>query len=178
NLIRTKYPKIPRRVSGYNLDDLLPENDFHVARALVGSECTCVIVLEAKLRLVHNPPQRTLVVLGYKDIYLAADHVPEIMPFGPIALEAIDGNLVNDIRQKNLHVRDLSLLPEGDGFLLVEFGADTRKEADEKARGMMDALKKKSGAPNMKLYDDKKQESLVWEIRESGLGATAFVPGK
>ncbi|HEY3930647.1 MAG TPA: FAD-binding and (Fe-S)-binding domain-containing protein [Candidatus Koribacter sp.] len=178
NLIRTRYPKIPRRVSGYNLDDLLPENDFHIARALVGSECTCVIVLEAKLRLVHNPEHRTLVVLGYKDIYLAADHVPEILPFGPIALEAIDGNLVNDIRQKNLHVRDLSLLPEGDGFLLVEFGADTRNEADEKARGMMDALKKKSDAPNMKFYDDKKQESLVWEIRESGLGATAFVPGK
>ena len=177
-LIRTRYPKIPRRVSGYNLDDLLPENDFHVARALVGSECTLVIVLEAKLRLVHNPSQRTLVVLAYPNIYEAADHVPEIMSFKPIACEAIDGNLVNDIRQKNLHVRDLSLLPDGHGFLLVEFGADTRQDADDQARRMMDALKQKPNAPNMKLYDDKKQEKLVWEIRESGLGATAFVPGK
>ena len=177
-LIRSKYPKIPRRVSGYNLDDLLPENDFHVARALVGSECTCVIVLEAKLRLVHNPTHRALVVLGYPNIYEAADHVPEIMGYKPIALEAIDGNLVNDIRQKNLHVRDLSLLPQGQGFLLVEFGADTRKDASDKAEGMMSALKQKQNAPNMKFYDDKREEALVWEIRESGLGATAFVPGK
>jgi FAD/FMN-containing dehydrogenase/Fe-S oxidoreductase len=177
-LIRSKYPKIPRRVSGYNLDELLPEAGFHVARALVGSECTLVTVLEAKLRLVKNPSHRALVVLGYSDIYIGADHVPEIMGFGPIALEAIDGNLVADIRKKNLHVRDLSLLPEGHGFLLVEFGGDTRAEADDKAHRMMEALKSKSDGPNMKFYDDKREEALVWEIRESGLGATAFVPGK
>ncbi len=56
DLIRARYPKIPRRVSGYNLDQLLPENGFHVARALVGTEGTCVTVLEAKLRLIHSPP--------------------------------------------------------------------------------------------------------------------------
>ena len=178
DLVRSKYPKIPRRVSGYNLDELLPEAGFHVARALVGSECTCVIVLEAKLRLVHNPSHRALVVLGYPNIFEAADHVPQIMGYGPIALEAIDGNLVNDIRQKNLHVRDLSLLPQGAGFLLVEYGGDSREEANNKATRMMDALKKETNAPNMKFYDDKREEALVWEIRESGLGATAFVPGK
>ncbi len=178
HLIRAKYPKIPRRVSGFNLDELLPEAGFHVARALVGSESTCVIVLEAKLRLVHNPSHRSLVVLAYRDIYLAADQVPDILPFGPIALEAIDGNLVADIRKKNMHVRDLSLLPDGHGFLLVEFGGDIREEADDKAQRMMEALKRKPNAPNMKFYDDKREEQLVWEIRESGLGATAFVPGK
>src|ERR1700752_2341649 len=63
-LIRARYPKIPRRVSGYNLDQLLPENGFHVARALVGTEGTCVTVLEAKLRLIHSPQHRTLVGMG------------------------------------------------------------------------------------------------------------------
>src|SRR5205814_3910348 len=82
--IRKRYPKIPRRVSGYNLDSLLPENKFNVAQALVGSEGTCVMVLEAKLRLVYSPPARTLVVLGYDDVYNAADHVLEIMKTGPI----------------------------------------------------------------------------------------------
>src|SRR5437867_1319423 len=67
--IRRRYPKIPRRVSGYNLDSLLPEDGFNVAKALVGSECTCVIVLEARCRLVYSPPSRTLVVLGYEDIF-------------------------------------------------------------------------------------------------------------
>ena len=58
DLIRAKYPHIPRRVSGYNLDQLLPENGFNVARALVGTEGTCVIVLEAKLKLIQSPQHR------------------------------------------------------------------------------------------------------------------------
>src|SRR5205814_3176328 len=57
--IRARYPRIPRRVSGYNLDDLLPERGFHVARALCGSEGTCVTVLEAQLHLVPSPPMRS-----------------------------------------------------------------------------------------------------------------------
>ncbi len=69
-LIRAKYPNIPRRVSGYNLDQLLPENGFNVAKALVGTEGTCMIVLEAKLRLIESPQIRSLVCLGYSDTYL------------------------------------------------------------------------------------------------------------
>src|SRR5207253_878928 len=63
SLIRSRFPDIPRRVSGYNLPELLPESGFHVARSLVGSECTCVLVLGATVRLVHNPPARALLVL-------------------------------------------------------------------------------------------------------------------
>jgi FAD/FMN-containing dehydrogenase/Fe-S oxidoreductase len=178
NLIRERYPKIPRRVSGYNLNELLPENKFNVARALVGTEATCVMVLEAKLRLVYSPPARTLVVLGYPDVYSAGDHVPEVLEFGPIGLEGIDDRLVSYMRKKHLHMRDLRLLPEGKGFLLVEFGGENKEEADAKAMKMMARLKTKPNAPSMKLYDDKEQEDTVWEIRESGLGATAFVPGE
>ena len=54
-LIREKFPRIPRRVSGYNLDELLPENGFHVARALVGSEGTCMTVVSATLNLRASP---------------------------------------------------------------------------------------------------------------------------
>src|SRR5204863_7493325 len=87
DLIRDRYPKIPRRISGYNLDWLLPENGFHVARALVGSESTCVLVLEATLRLVPSPPARSLFVLGYPDVFQAADDVPFVLESGPMALE-------------------------------------------------------------------------------------------
>src|SRR6266849_8959438 len=76
--IRQRFPNIPRRVSGYNLNFLLPENGFHVARALVGSEGTCATVLEATCRLVESPPERVLLVVAYPDIYQCADHVPEI----------------------------------------------------------------------------------------------------
>src|SRR5207237_2593824 len=94
--IRARFPKIPRRVSGYNLDQLLPENGFHVARALVGTEGTCVTVLEATVRLIDSPPARTLLVLGFSDAYLAADHVPEIMDHQPIALEGFDLTLIEN----------------------------------------------------------------------------------
>lgn len=175
--IRERYPKIPRRVSGYNLDQLLPENGFHVARALVGSECTLVTVLEAKLRLVHSPPSRSLLVLGYPDVYEAGDHVPEILGHHPIGLEGLDDHLISFMKKKKKHVEDLELLPSGKGWLLVEFGGDNKDESDQRARDLMDALKKSHNPPSMKLYDDKKQEKHIWEVRESGLGATAFVPG-
>src|SRR5581483_8657732 len=68
-LIRARYPKIPRRVSGYNLNELLPENGFNVARALCGTEGTCVTVLDAELRLVPSPPERSLLVLGYPSVF-------------------------------------------------------------------------------------------------------------
>jgi FAD/FMN-containing dehydrogenase len=93
-LIRERFPKIPRRVSGYNLDDLLPENGFHVGRALSGSEGTCVAYLEATMRLVHRPPFRTLVVLGFDDIAAAGDHVPEVLKHPVTGLEGMDSATV------------------------------------------------------------------------------------
>src|SRR5947207_15875267 len=94
DLIRERYPKIPRRVSGYNLDDLLPENGFHIARALAGTEGTCVTVLEAVVRLVDSPPARSLLALGYENIFQAADHVPEVLRYEPIGLEGVDRLLI------------------------------------------------------------------------------------
>src|SRR5947209_808416 len=175
DLIRAKYPKIPRRVSGYNLDELLPENGFNVARALVGSECTCVVVLEAKCKLVYSPPSRTLVVLGYDDIFDAADDVPRLLEFKPIGLEGVDDRLVEDMKAKNLNIRNLALLPKGKGWLLVEFGGESKEQSDANARKMIEKL---PPSISHKLYDDKREEKLIWGIRESGLGATAFVPGK
>jgi len=182
SLIRERYPQIPRRVSGYNLDQLLSENGFHVARALVGSECTCVTVLEATTRLVYSPPARTLLVLGYPDVYTAADHLMEVLAYQPIALEGMDDRLINDVRRKGLHPEGLALLPEGGGWLLAEFGGETREEADARARKLMEELGRRQGAinraPSLRLLDSLREGRMIWQIRESGLGATAFVPGK
>ncbi len=178
DLIREKFPNIPRRVSGYNLPWLLPEHGFDVAKALVGSECTLAFVLEATVRLVDSPASRSLLVLGYPSVYEAADHVMEIVDAGPIGLEGIDEHLVENMRRKGLHMGEIQFLPEGKGWLLVEFGDDTKAASDAKAIAAMARLKMRRATPTMKLYDDLEQERLVWEIRESGLGATAFVPGE
>ncbi len=177
SLVRERFPKIPRRVSGYNLDELLPENGFHVARALVGTEGTCVTVLEATLRLMHSPPCRALVGLGFTDAFVAADHVPALLQYKPIGLEGFDALIVDFMREKNLAANDLPLLPEGRGHLLVEFGGESREEAVTQAQAMMEACKKFSSHPNARLYSEE-EAARVWHVRESALGATVFVPGQ
>jgi FAD/FMN-containing dehydrogenase/Fe-S oxidoreductase len=178
DLIRARYHDIPRRVSGYNLDDLLPEKGFHVARALVGSEGTLVAVLEATVRLVYSWPGRALVLLGYPDVYAAADHVPEIMAHGPVGLEGLDDKLIGFNERKDMNLKKLRLLPEGGGWLLVEMGGHDKAEAGEKARRLVEDLKNADHPPNIKVFTDEEEAEKIWAIRESGLGATANVPGE
>jgi len=178
DLVRARFPKIPRRVSGFNLDYLLPENGFHVARALVGSEGTCVSILEATLRLVPSPPARALLVMGFADVYLAADAVPLVVEYGPIGLEGIDELLVSHTRKKKLNAKGLALLPPGGGWLYAEFGADTVAEAEAQAGRLMTALGGRPDPPAMKLFRDAAETQHVWSVRESALGATSFVPGE
>jgi FAD/FMN-containing dehydrogenase/Fe-S oxidoreductase len=178
DLVRQRFPNIPRRVSGYNLNFLLPENGFHVARALVGSEGTCVTILEATCRLVESPPERVLLVVAYPDIYQCADHVPEIMAHKPIGLEGFDDLLVSYTRMKAINSEGLALLPEGGGWLMVEFGAETAREAESQARSLMQALTRGPQPPSIRLYTGKQQIKRVWEVRESALGATSHVAGE
>jgi FAD/FMN-containing dehydrogenase/Fe-S oxidoreductase len=177
-LIRARYPDIPRRVSGYNLPELLPENGFHVARALVGTESTCAITLEATVRLVASPQHRRLVVLGYPDIYTAGDHIPEVLEFGPVGLEGMDVRLIEYMRQIRLNIDKLHLLPDGGGWLIAELGADTPEEVDAKVDRMVARLRKAPHPPSIGRYHDPHDERAIWEIRESGLGATAYPPGQ
>jgi FAD/FMN-containing dehydrogenase/Fe-S oxidoreductase len=176
--IRTGFPDIPRRVSGYNFPALLPENGCHIARALVGSEGTCVTVLEATVRLVLSPSSRVLVVLGYPDVYTACDHMPEILEHKPIGLEGFDDRLVEDMRKKGLKLEDVALLPHGRGWLLVEFGADHLDAAKEQAQGLMDVLQGQGNPPDMQFFEDTAQQRAIWQVREAALGATALVPGE
>jgi len=172
--IRARYPKLKRRVSGYNLDQLLPENGFNVARALVGSEGTCVTVLGATVKLVASPPGRVLLVLGYPDIFAAADAVPEISAFGPIAMEGLDREIIGGLKARHLCTDDIALLPAGDAWIMVEFGGATVADAAAQARALMAHLAESAGAPGMALIDDVKQQARIWSVRETGASATAL----
>jgi FAD/FMN-containing dehydrogenase/Fe-S oxidoreductase len=173
DLIRARFPQIPRRVSGYNLDDLLPER-FNVARALVGTEGTCVTILEAKVKLIPSPQHRALVGIGYRDAFVAADHVPEILGFQPIGFEGFEGSIVDGLRSKG--APKLDLLPDGRGIVLVEFGADDPAHARHLAQQLMDRLQQVPDAPNTRLYTPAEARD-VWHLRESGPRAAAFAPG-
>jgi FAD/FMN-containing dehydrogenase/Fe-S oxidoreductase len=175
DLIRARYPQIPRRVSGYeNLDQLLPENGFNVARALVGTEATCVLILQAELNLVPSPQQRVVTIVGFPDVFAAADAVPAILKHKPIAVEGIDAMLVDFITRKHLHPDDLNMLPDGKGWLVVEFGADSEDEADKQANAALDEFRK--NGHEGQVLDDKTHEQKIWELREAALAATAHVP--
>src|SRR5579875_2485655 len=173
-LIRTRFPQIPRRVSGYNLDELLPERGFHVGRALVGTEGTCAIVLEAKVRLIHSPQHRVLVGLGYEDAFLAADHVPEVLEFKPIGLEGFEASIIDGLKKKGSP--NLDLLPKGRGYLLVEFGSDDLGQAQSLALRLIDRLKQLTDPPDIRLYSQREAQA-VWRVREAGPRGALFTPG-
>jgi FAD/FMN-containing dehydrogenase/Fe-S oxidoreductase len=177
DLIRQKFPNIPRRVSGYNLNYLLPENGFHIARALVGSEGTCATVLEATCRLVESPPQRVLLVVAYPDIFQCADHIPEIMAHKPIGLEGFDDLLVYYTRTKGANPEGLALLPEDGGWLMVEFGGQNLPEAESQAHALIKSLNRGPNPPSVRLLAGQ-QAKRIWEIREASLGVTSHVPGE
>ena len=180
-LIKSRYPRIIRRVSGYNLDRLIPNEQgmVNIARALVGSEGTCVTILEAQVTLIYSQPKRVVLVLGYPDVFHAADHVMDVLEFKPIALEGIDQRLYANIRKKGgLHSEHLRLLPEGRGWLMVEFGAATQEEARGTAEKLCQKLKSGLNPPSMKLLATEHEQRNLWDVREAALGATAFVPGQ
>jgi FAD/FMN-containing dehydrogenase/Fe-S oxidoreductase len=177
DLVRRRFPKIPRRVSGYNLNFLLPENGFHVARALVGTEGTCVSVLEATCRLVESPPERALLVIGYPDIFQTADHVPEVMSHKPIGLEGIDEMLLEYTRRRGINAEGLALFPPGGGWLLAEFGGQTAAEAEAQATALMNALSRSANPPSIRLCS-KNEAKHIWTVRESALGVISHVPGE
>ncbi|MFL5785269.1 MAG: FAD-binding and (Fe-S)-binding domain-containing protein, partial [Bacteriovoracaceae bacterium] len=176
--IRDHFPRIPRRVSGYNLNELLPENKMNLAKALVGSESTLVTILEAKIRLLEKPKVRGLIVLGFREIEEAADEIAFLDRLNPMGLEAVDELLRRSIEEKHINEAGLVELPKGNAWLLLEFGADSDRELRHIIDKSLVKIKR-----HLKLPDDqihvvlkKEDQELVWKVRESGLGATARMP--
>ncbi|WP_330323625.1 FAD-binding and (Fe-S)-binding domain-containing protein [Streptomyces pseudovenezuelae] len=175
--IRRGYPKIPRRVSGYNLDSLLPESGFDVARALVGSEGTLVTVLHAELDLVPVPAYQSLLVLGYDDICSAADDVTHLLEHcNPGQLEALDGRMAQLMREEGAYLESLDALPEGDSWLMLQFGGDSQEEVDEQAHALLRAVGRTEKDATVAFSDDPEREQRMLRAREAGLGVTARPP--
>lgn len=173
-LIRTKFPTIKRRVSGYNLDQLLPENGFNVARALVGTEGTCALTLRAKVRLVKSPAKRVVLVLGFPDIYVAADAVPEYQRFSPIAIEGLDRAIIRGLQARHLAQAEIDLLPAGDAWVMVEFGSDSLEDAVAQAEQAAAYFQERPTGPRPSTWviSDPVMQKRMWSIRENGASAT------
>ncbi|MEV0842432.1 FAD-linked oxidase C-terminal domain-containing protein [Actinocatenispora sera] len=175
--IRSGYPDIPRRVSGYNLDSLLPEHGPNPARALVGSEGTLCAVLHAEIELVPVEAADAILVLGYDDICAAADDVPAILAHGePSQLEAIDDRMAQLMREEHAYLDSLDQLPAGNSWLLIQFFGDDKEDADRKATDLVAALGRSTDDERVALSDDTVREQEMLKAREAGLGVTARPP--
>ena len=183
DLIRKKFPpvtQVPRRVSGYNLDELLPERGFNVARALVGTEGTCATALEVTLMLTPALLKRVTVVVQYDELPEAATDIGEIVQWKPIGLEAVDHQLFEHEKLEHMEEKGLEELPRsGKGsWLLIEFGGDSQDEVREHSHRFRDWMvgKKHYASDRIRVFEDDKTSKLIWKVREGGLGATAFPP--
>ncbi|MCK1817600.1 FAD-binding oxidoreductase [Streptomyces sp. XM4011] len=166
-LLRTGFPELPRRISGYALDELLPERGRDWARAFTGSEGTLAVLTEATVRLVESPPARVLAVLGYPDESAAAEAAPGLLPYQPLTVEGMAGDLVGDTAR--------AALPRGGAWLFVEMGGAGRAEA-EAAAGHLVRAAGADGATGHTLVTDPAGQRLLWRIREDASGTATRLP--
>lgn len=165
SLLRTEFGRFDRQVSGYSLEHLLPENGRSLTRALVGSEGTCVVVLGATVRLVEQPHDPVLVVLGYPTMIHAADAVPALLAHRPGSIEGLDARLVDAVRELRGDA-SVSDLPDGGGWLLVEVSGESLADSLDRARAVM----RDSGAIGSRIFADATTARPIWRIREDGVG--------
>ncbi|MDX6326276.1 MAG: hypothetical protein QOK15_2630, partial [Nocardioidaceae bacterium] len=158
-VVRTRFGRFSRQVSGYAMEHLLPENGRSLDRFLVGSEGTLAVVTEATVRLVEDTPHRVLAVLGYPSMAEAADAVPALLTHRPVACEGLDHRITAMVPTR-------PPLPHGSGWLLVETTGDTSAEAVARAEGVV----ADSGALDARVVADVPEQLALWRIREDGAG--------
>nr|WP_241267067.1 FAD-binding and (Fe-S)-binding domain-containing protein [Streptomyces scabichelini] len=161
-LLRTGFPDLPRRISGYALDALLPEKGADVARSFCGSEGTLGVLTEAVVRLVEAPRARALAVLAYADESAAASAAAGLLPFGPLTVEGMAADLV----------RADAGLPRGGAWLFVETGGDTATEA----RARADAIVRAADVVDSLVVTDPAGQRTLWRIREDASGTATRMP--
>jgi FAD/FMN-containing dehydrogenase/Fe-S oxidoreductase len=171
--IRAELGRFPRQVSGYALEHLLPERGFDLARALVGSEGTCAIVLEATVALIEPPASRGLVLVGFDDLPAAADEAPAILAHGPLACEGIDVEILDTVRRRGGSV---PALPDGRAWLFVEVGGAQPAEARAGAERLARELGSSPGVRGTLAVADPRAHRALWRIREDGAGLATRLP--
>ncbi|MFI6674166.1 FAD-binding and (Fe-S)-binding domain-containing protein [Kribbella sp. NPDC050470] len=170
-VLRTEFGRFGRQVSGYALHNLLPENGFDLTRALVGSEGTLGVLTEVTVRLVAEPAERVLVVLGFDDIVSAAEATPMVLEYGPTACEGLDARIVDVVRRRR-GAAAVPNLPRGAAWLLVELPGESRSEVLDRARELAASV----DALEARVIGDIEQSAALWRIREDGAGLAGRAP--
>ncbi|MDQ1743921.1 MAG: hypothetical protein QOE23_2260 [Pseudonocardiales bacterium] len=169
-LIRTEFGRFGRQISGYSMEHLLPENGGSLARFLAGTEGTLAISTAATVRLVELAPATALAVLAYPDMPSAADAVPGVLPYRPLALEGMDARLVEVVLRRRGPAA-VPALPDGGGWLFVETGGRNPAEAVDAAERIV-----RAAAPAGSAVVTGADAQRLWRIREDGAGLGGRTP--
>ncbi|WP_457028466.1 FAD-binding and (Fe-S)-binding domain-containing protein [Kitasatospora sp. P5_F3] len=173
--LRQGMPDLSRRTSGYDLDALLPERGYDLARAVTGTEGTCAVLLGATVRLVEAPAATALVVAGYPDETAAADAVPALLPLRPLTAEGMAADLIAALLAAGRRPPALDRLPDGACWLFLETGGATPAEALAAARDLADVVRREPRATVAVVTDPAEQRQL-WAVREAGAGIVSRLP--
>ncbi|MFI4862227.1 MAG: FAD-binding and (Fe-S)-binding domain-containing protein [Phycisphaerales bacterium JB063] len=193
--IAERYPKVMRRVSGYNLDEFVdgagytgpigPRSEinagrrpWHLGNLVVGSEGTLAFLLEAKIRLTPLPKATAVCVVHFDDDLDALAHVPAINAHGPSAVELLD-RLVLRAAKVNPSTRHMATFIEGDpaAVLICEFFGESEADASDKVHRFADDMRAAGVGQQHILRTDAEGQRDVWETRKLGLGLISNVPG-
>ncbi|REE76560.1 FAD/FMN-containing dehydrogenase [Rhodococcus wratislaviensis] len=169
---RLELGRIPRQVSGFHLANLLPENGFDVARALVGSEGTCAVIVSAIVALVPVPPAAMLLCLGYRDLVDAARDNALILGYSPAAIEGIDSAIVDTMR----HLRGADSvvgLPDGEAWLYVDLDGEDLAEVKLRGAELVSKLRAAGRLVDSRVVGDPAERASLWRVREDGAGLSA-----
>lgn len=167
--IRLELGRISRQVSGYQLQHLLPEHGFDVAKMLVGTEGSCAIVVGATVSLVPTPPAALLVAVGYPDVVAAADDVPVILHYSPAAVEGMDESIVSTMRARRGH-DSVAGLPDGNAWLFVDLDGGEEAQVASHAAELVDRLRERGHLSDIRIISDATERASLWRVREDGAG--------
>ena len=171
--IRTEFGRFGRQVSGYSLEHLLPERNFDVLKFLAGSEGTLAMITQATVRLVEDAPSKLMIALGYPEMAVAADAVPQLLAYHPTAAEGLDSRMVDVVRRQQ-GANSVPDLPRGSAWILVELTGDD----DHDVRTRASRLLADSGCQDGFVVEDPAQAARLWKIREDGAGLAALSLGR
>jgi FAD/FMN-containing dehydrogenase/Fe-S oxidoreductase len=177
NEIVNRFPKVMRRVGGYNLDEFL-SNEWNLSKLFTGSECTLGIILAAKIKLEPTPAHQSLCIVHFHDFFDSISHVAEIVKFSPAAVELLDHMLI-ELSRENIETKRYCDFIQGDpgGALIVEFYGDTKIEAEQKANALANHLKENNIGYSWPVISDKIGMKAVFTLRQKGLGLLMGVKG-
>lgn len=170
--IETHFPKIPRRVSGYNLDEIVKPFPLNLSKLVAGSEGTLGICTEITMHISKKPQKSALSLLYFDDLTYAMEQIPFLLTYCPLSLELIDQHIIQAARQAaSFKTADTSWLPQNAQIIVfAEFDAANMTELREKIEKFQTDFTKSKIRANIHTLLDSKQMQGVWELRKAGLG--------